>query len=142
MKLTLEWRVAGNAYRQTLTDKRPYLIGRLPKCDIVIEHDTVSREHAVINLKGMIFSLQNVSQSNPVVRDDGTQLGPGQSIGLKPGSRFRLGDVELNVVELDSPLTELKVECPGCERIVSAELTDCPWCGTSLAAGGTVVVQS
>jgi predicted component of type VI protein secretion system len=140
LKLQLAWQMAAQEHHRTLEGERPFLIGRLPKCDLFLDDPSVSPEHALMTLEGFVFHLRNVSHSDPIVLANGTRLKNGQKVSLKEGDTFQLGQINLRVLRIEIPFHQLKVKCSGCERLVAASLTDCLWCGTSLAAGSTAVV--
>lgn len=141
MKMRLEWQIGEEVHQREVNDERPCLVGRLPKCDIVLDDETVSREQAVITADHFVFMLRNVSGANPITLADGSSLKSGQSIRMRAGHRYKLGNVHLYVVEIETAVDQVKIKCPSCERVVKATLLDCPWCGSSLAGAGTAVVQ-
>lgn len=90
-------------------ESTPLLIGRNPhKCDIVLEHFAVSREHARIELLDGIWYLQDLHSRNGVLVN-GVSLTPGP-IGRTP---LQLGDrIEIAAFELvytdDSSLSDIE----------------------------------
>ncbi len=66
-------------------------IGRQPGCDIVIEHESVSRQHARVERRGNVYVLSDLGSTN------GTWLGEGRvdRHTLQNGDTFRIGDARL-----------------------------------------------
>jgi Mg-chelatase subunit ChlD len=72
-------------------------IGRDPHNDIMLEDDTISSEHAVIEVSGGRYWLEDQKSTN------GTHVGdehvePGQRVQLKGGDHIRLSDIDLMFV--------------------------------------------
>jgi Mg-chelatase subunit ChlD len=72
-------------------------IGRDPHNDIVLEDDAISSEHAVIEISGGRYWLEDQRSTN------GTRVGdqrvePGQRVQLKGGDHIRLADIDLMFV--------------------------------------------
>jgi pSer/pThr/pTyr-binding forkhead associated (FHA) protein len=67
-------------------------IGRYPRSDIIIDHDTISRFHAVLRVIGSELSIEDVGSANgTVVRDKKAK--PGHPLPVTVGDVVRLGDV-------------------------------------------------
>ncbi len=81
--------------------KRTITIGRAHGCDIVIDHPTVSRQHASIKLEGEQFRLFDLGSSNGTFLDDQRVRDP---LVLEDGALVRFGAVEFvfKVVSLSS----------------------------------------
>ncbi len=82
-------------------------IGKAPENDIVLDHPTVSRNHAVLSRQGEQFLVQDQGSTNGTFID-GAQIREGY---LKPGAMLEVGDVQLrfqpSIKALDvSPLQE------------------------------------
>ncbi|MBW4618400.1 MAG: FHA domain-containing protein [Cyanosarcina radialis HA8281-LM2] len=110
-ELTLEWVETSNGINQrrsqVVGDRQPsknfgtIRIGRDPEqCDIVVNHQTVSRLHAEIyfHQQQQSFYLRNQSQSNPATVD-GQSLARGE-VPLRLGSNISLGQLSLAVVNV------------------------------------------
>jgi FHA domain len=175
--LTLQWHDEGKNYTQTIYDNQPsknpgtVRIGRDPvKCDIVLNHPTVSGLHIEIffNLQQHSFIVRNLRSQNPPTID-GQRL-VHQELPLHAGSVIFLGQAQLKVKSVPEksnvPPTILTappeqhlhhnhhqqqpvqatgkygLECPHCHRISPPKYLEvgCPWCGTSLAAAVSVLV--
>jgi pSer/pThr/pTyr-binding forkhead associated (FHA) protein len=76
-------------------------IGRTQSADVVIDHNTVSRQHATIKLEEGQFRLYDLGSTN------GTFLGQQQvrePVTLEDGATVRFGEVEcvFKIVSLDT----------------------------------------
>src|SRR5438045_3367784 len=81
-------------------------VGRGPKCDLRIDHPTVSTHHANIILSADSVVLEDCNSTN------GTFVN-GASVrqrALLPGQTVRLGDVELFVESTDVTIAIPKIE--------------------------------
>ncbi len=86
-------------------DQPAILMGRDPKGKIVIDHPSVSKKHAIIELvegKTLIEDLQS---------DNGTfvnslQIDPGKKVPLQPGDRIRIGVRRFTLYLEQPPETE------------------------------------
>ncbi|MBK7947920.1 MAG: VWA domain-containing protein [Deltaproteobacteria bacterium] len=72
-------------------------IGRDPNNDIVIADDTISSEHAVIELVAGRYWLEDLRSTNGTKHGDG-RLGRGERVVLKGGDHVRFADVDLMFV--------------------------------------------
>ena len=72
-------------------------IGRDPKNDIVLEDDTISSEHAVIEVREGRYWLQNLRSTNGT-RLANERLAPDESRPLKGGDHIRFADFDLMFV--------------------------------------------
>jgi uncharacterized protein YegL/Na+-transporting methylmalonyl-CoA/oxaloacetate decarboxylase gamma subunit len=81
--------------------KRAITIGRAPSCDIVIDHPTVSRQHASIKFEGEQFRLYDLGSSNGTFLGDQRVREP---VALEDGAAVRFGGVEFvfKVVSLNA----------------------------------------
>ena len=87
----------GEAGRAIPLAQGPTRIGRDPHNDIVLDDDTISSEHAVIEVHGGRYWLEDRRSTN------GTRLGdkrlePDQRVQLKGGDHIRLADIDLMFV--------------------------------------------
>jgi diguanylate cyclase (GGDEF)-like protein len=75
------------------------LLGRDPRCDLVIDADDVSRRHARVCQEGGGYRVEDLGSRN------GTFIGDERvtSRGLAPGDLLRLGSVILKYVAADDP---------------------------------------
>jgi len=72
-------------------------IGRDPKNDIVLQDDTISSEHAVIEAREGRYWLQNLRSTNGT-RLANQRLAPDECLPLKGGDHIRFADVDLMFV--------------------------------------------
>ncbi|NES99365.1 MAG: FHA domain-containing protein [Sphaerospermopsis sp. SIO1G2] len=147
-------------------------LGRDPiKCDIVLTHPTVSGLHIEIffDAQQQGFYIRNLRSKNPPLVDNKPLL-TGE-ISLHENSIIFLGQQQINVTaisQIDIPDTiiipksqnsklqpsphsiptqpnlEYGLECPNCHKISPPENLHigCPWCGTSLAAAVSVLINN
>lgn len=104
-QLTLEWIEANQVKTHVITDqqttKHPgaFRIGRDPaRCDLVLQHPTVSKLHIEIFFGSPTFYLRNLRDTNPPAVDQHrvTQT----PIALHTGSQILLGELELKVTAI------------------------------------------
>lgn len=151
--LELSWQVEGKPCSLQVKSGETIVIGRLAECDVVIPIPQVSRRHAQItscdHAHGNVFELKNLSQSTNIFFKAPSTVAPltfDKTIILTDGCQFILGTVvvqaKLTRVVLpeatDQPIDANSVRCANCGKVVAANLRDCPWCGTTLAFGGTL----
>src|SRR5438067_600907 len=140
--ITLTWEVDGGVQTYTVPEAHDICIGRsAQECQIVLSPSTVSRKHASIVSQGNHFYLRNLSQKNQIHVNDRLVLAPGQETPLRDGDEFRVGPVGFRVVEgPDRAREEFKIVCPTCKRELDYNPQGfCPWDGTSLSTGATVM---
>jgi DNA-binding NtrC family response regulator len=77
-------------------------IGRSERCDVRIDHPSISRRHALLRL-GPVISIEDAGSVNGTrVRD---RLAPcGEAVPLSPGEVVELGDIMIIVQERSVPL--------------------------------------
>ena len=152
--LKLKWEFEGNQQTREVQAGQSLVIGRLPECDVVIPEQKVSRRHAQITGRQqggrLVFELKNLSQTNTVFFSAPADLAPldfDQTVIIPDGCHFLIGSVMISA-SLPQPQTPQpdnlsikmpKVRCANCRELVDANLKDCPWCGTTLAFGGTYI---
>ncbi len=71
-------------------DKDGIFIGRLDRCEIVLDHKSVSRIHAGINFRDSKYFIVNLSSSN-VLTLNGRLLGPQKDDVLADGDTIQIG---------------------------------------------------
>jgi len=87
------WVTAGSATPSTLAlSKAVLLLGRDPGCDLVVQDDLASRQHAQIRLEGQGAVLYDLDSSNGTFVNGERISGPYR---LRQGDRITLGDTEL-----------------------------------------------
>ena len=148
MNMTLRWTSDGDQHSMDISATKHLLIGRQPECDIILSDPHVSRQHAVIFFENGHFHLHNLSQTNPIIFNDRWALAHDQNVPLRTGDSFDIGRVRLDVADVEPfrhvkrPPTGLKVRCIACGRILDQDLSECPWCGTSLKAAEAVALDA
>ena len=89
-------RIEGTAPWEIEIERNESIIGRSPDCDIHIDADGVSREHAYLRVSGGKVSIEdNESRNGTFVNEERVEQRT-----LRPGDRIRLGpSVELELVD-------------------------------------------
>ena len=144
MKLIrLQWSVDNQVQTQSLKAENEIILGRNQECFVCIPHPTVSRQHALLIPRGEEVFLRNLSETNPISMSGGRILAVGEEAILSNNDVFVLGRVNVTYTstELNAQIS-FKVKCTGCGKVVETSMTDCPWCGTSLAFGETFIGTS
>jgi predicted component of type VI protein secretion system len=137
-------------------------------CDLTLSHPTVSGLHVAIffDPTQQQFKLRNLRETNPPLVD-GKKVET-EAIPLRTGSTVQLGQMTLQVraISIPSPQSHIPqtillppkpastpstpapqasygLKCPNCSRVSPYERIDfgCQWCGTSLAAAVSVLIQ-
>ena len=137
--MLLEWEINGQARQHRLRPDGRTVLGRNSACDVVIEHPTVSRQHAEIQPHQGTFYVRNLSRTNVIFLEgyNGvTRLGWGEGAALSFGARLQLGSVD---ILLKPTLPTLKLRCSGpCGKVVEVPRSGfCPNCGTALSTADT-----
>ncbi len=122
------------------SDGFPISIGRGSKCRLNIpdepDYRTVSRHHVDIFVMEKAFYLCNLSQKNPVYLNN-EQLNPRQEAPLKSGDIFRLGQLEMEIVDISTDRKHRhKVKCPN-GHLVEYTAQYCPRCGLAIETAST-----
>ncbi|MFN2501233.1 MAG: FHA domain-containing protein [Pyrinomonadaceae bacterium] len=84
------------AYPYKTLEQESIYIGRLETCEVVLDHETVSRIHAGINLLGSKYYLINLSSAN-VLTLNGRVLGPKKTDVLADGDTIQIGPFTVSV---------------------------------------------
>src|SRR5262245_296150 len=85
----------GNSPGQVVEIKKPEtMIGRLPKCEIVLEPHGVSREHAKIRRDGDKFYIIDLDSRNKTKLNEQV-IAPNKDHPLQQGDRINICDVEM-----------------------------------------------
>jgi predicted component of type VI protein secretion system len=159
-ELTLQWQEGDQLKIQSVGDQHSnqhpgvVRLGRDPaRCDIVFQDQSVSGLHVEFFWQQDQVYIRNLRFSNPPLVDQ-TPL-PQGALPLHQGSKICLGRMELTVIAISGPTVQsyslaessesYGIRCPNpdCGQVspyTSAALQQgCPHCGSSLAAGVTVV---
>lgn len=138
-EFVLVWDENDHRHTQHLHEDEPILIGRHDSCAVQLPFNTVSRRHGLLVIREGVLYLRNLSRTNPIRTDDGRTLAYDDVCKLDERQRFKIGPVTFHVLSLPAKISELKIRCANCRRVVDYEPHGfCPWCGTALAAGQTV----
>jgi predicted component of type VI protein secretion system len=160
-ELTLQWQEGDQLKIQSIGDQHPsqhpgvVRLGRDPaRCDIVFQDQSVSGLHVEVFWQQDQVYIRNLRVSNPPLVDQ-TPL-PQGALPLHQGSKICLGRMELTVTAISNPVVQPRslaaqspesygIRCPNptCGKVSpytpAALQQGCPHCGSSLAAGVTVV---
>ena len=79
----------GATHRHPLREGRT-VIGRAPTCDIVVDDESISRQHAELVVRRDDVTLSDLGSSNGTYRND-LRVG---TTGVTPGDRMRFGGVD------------------------------------------------
>jgi DNA-binding NtrC family response regulator len=108
-----------------LPESGSVVIGRSPACEIFIDHPSISRNHAVLDVGPPLAIQDNNSSNGTRVRE--VWLGPKQRATLSPGDLIELGSLQLVVQQRSTPVRRRRVwphdyfdarldeECQRCE---------------------------
>jgi predicted component of type VI protein secretion system len=118
--------------------ERELTVGRLADCDVVIPHQTISRQNAKVSIRENRIEIQNLSSTNPIRIGAERMLAGGETAPVGEGESLQIGQVrlQLQLSDLDDQV-QFKIRCTNCGKVSDNTLPDCPWCGTSLAFGET-----
>jgi ABC transport system ATP-binding/permease protein len=73
------------------------ILGRSAElCNLVINDDTVSRQHAEIRKEGAVFLVADRNSSNGTAVNGLFNRNPFQAVSFKPGDTLTLGAVKLD----------------------------------------------
>lgn len=97
-----------------VTAKNNIIVGRSPKSDIVIPHDSISRNHCRIEVDKGIFYITDLGSSNGSFLD-GQKITPEQRTPFLTSSLLTLGKLDCEVSEYSGE------EIPG--KTVSSDIT-------------------
>jgi adenylate cyclase len=85
----------GDTQPHALRDGQTLIIGRAFDCDVVINHESVSRRHAQVVVQGARASVCDLNSSNGVYRN-GERV---KEADLSSGDTLRFGSVEASIAE-------------------------------------------
>lgn len=136
-RITVQWSPR-NGRTRTCRFSSECTIGRAPSNRIIVPDAEVSRQHAALRVSNGRLLLHNLSQAGNVqVRSE--SLPPSQVTRLHTGDVVTIGSVSMTILDLKTSSTPAPIRCvnPTCNRTLTQEVTDCPWCGTSTAFADT-----
>ncbi len=84
-----------------MAKERVFLLGRSRTCDLVFDHESVSREHARVQItpNGQVFLTDMGSRNGTWLLESAGKRAIRQEV-LSPTDRLSLGDVELPVAKM------------------------------------------
>ena len=85
------------------TSKNSVLVGRSPKSDLIINHDSISRNHCRITCEKGIFYITDLGSSNGTFIDGG-RLDPNVINSFISSQQLTIGSLECEVSESFTPL--------------------------------------
>jgi pSer/pThr/pTyr-binding forkhead associated (FHA) protein len=118
--------------------KASFVVGRSPRCDLVLDDELVSRKHAVFRLTEKGVEVEDLGSRNGV-RVNGNKISG--SAPLKHGDLTRIGSQELilQVVSAmadqkrDTPAHTVEIRvCPRCSIPLEGDVVACPHCNAAL----------
>lgn len=80
-----------------VTHKSSVIVGRSPKCDLVIPHDSISRQHCQIDFIKDQFFITDLGSSNGV-SINGQKITPQRKTLFPPKSQLAFGKMECELV--------------------------------------------
>ena len=86
-----------------VTPKFNVIVGRSPKSDLVIPHDSISRSHCRIEMNKGIFYITDLGSSNGTFLD-GQRLTPEQRTPFLISSQLTLGKLDCEISDTASPM--------------------------------------
>ena len=79
-----------------VTDKTCVIVGRSPKCDLVIPHEAISRQHCQIEFLKNKFYITDLGSSNGITID-GRKIPPNTKVAINPTSQLTLGKLDCEI---------------------------------------------
>jgi hypothetical protein len=133
------WAENGHLRVAEVPEHVPCVIGRAPDAGVVVNNQTVSRQHALIRAQAGVFLVEHLSRVNPtwvnnVVVDRPTRLADGNAL--------RVGTVELvfhDLAAADQVVS--RFVCGHCQRENKRTDKECWYCGTSLVTAPSATLQ-
>lgn len=94
--------------REVKLPLRDVVVGRLPECDVVVDHPSLSRTHARFEYEAGRWRVVDLQSKN------GTYINglPTSRADIRSGDRLRLGDVEVDFADTDLGLLLPILEVP------------------------------
>lgn len=86
-----------------VTPKFNVIVGRSPKSDLIIPHDSISRSHCRIEKNKGIFYITDLGSSNGTFLD-GQRLTPEQRTPFLTSSQLTLGKLDCEISDAASPM--------------------------------------
>lgn len=98
------------------TSKTSVIVGRSPKNDLVVPHDSISRQHCQIDVVKNVFYITDLGSSNGSFID-GQKLEPQVKTPFISSQQLTLGKLECEITESSAP-TETK------DKVVSSAVSN------------------
>ena len=95
MKVSIR-NLANDSYQELEIHKTPFIIGRGGSCDVVIDHDSISRQHCKVELVNGEFLITDLNSKNGVILDE-KKLEPRKPTVYHSFLVFMLGVTEVQV---------------------------------------------
>lgn len=90
------------------TTKDRVIVGRDSRCDLMINHNSISREHCEIHIFEGQYFITDLGSSNGT-KIDGQKLVPHQRTSISLGQQFKLGGLECEVSNTPLNKEEYKI---------------------------------
>ena len=113
-------------------------VGRSPDATVVLNHKTISRNHATITMRNGVFLIENHSSANPTKLND---VVFDRAVPLSDGDIAVLGDVRLAFYDLAEGSRTSGYVCSHCSRENTLDVKKCWYCGTFLSSAGTLLIE-
>ncbi len=84
------------------TDKTCVIVGRSPKCDLVIPHEAISRQHCQIEFIKDRFYITDLGSSNGITID-GKKIPPNTKVPFLSTSQLTLGKLDCEISQSVTP---------------------------------------
>lgn len=85
-----------------LTDKTCVIVGRSPKCDLIIPHEAISRQHCQIEFINDRFYITDLGSSNGITID-GKKIPPNTKTSFTSKSQLTLGKLDCEISQSVTP---------------------------------------
>lgn len=88
--------------KQVNVHRTPFVIGRAASCDLVLDNQHVSRNHAVIEMVGGESTIRDLQSHNGTfLNGERVQTAP-----LKNGDELRIGGFQIRFLAATGPITD------------------------------------
>jgi pSer/pThr/pTyr-binding forkhead associated (FHA) protein len=96
-----------NIHFETQAGQEAFVIGRLPECECVVQHTTVSRQHAEVFWRPAGWFVRDLDSKHGVLVN-GIAI---KMTKLKEGDELQLGEVAMNVKLIrESPVSSARMQ--------------------------------
>jgi hypothetical protein len=101
VKIIIRYRDTGTSTKMTLSEF-PCSVGRAPTSQIVLPHESVSGNHAVIEKRDGVYLIRDLESRNGLI-SDGARL---PSVVLNPHTIISVGNIDIEVVDMTTALND------------------------------------